>query len=296
MLFRSNLVHYSPAWKKLLGYVDAELPNTYETWLQALHPDDTAAAPDKLRKKRSPGPAAFSVEFRMKHRRGHYVWIQCLGVQVVGAEGTLERVSGLHLDISERKELEEASLANDDRLQALTDDDAPLAAFELDFANQAFWYSPAWRRVLGFGDGDKTEGEAAFAAVLPPAAAEAGVSAFFLGPATGQTNFTETVQLRHRDGRILPCLLGVHRQLNRKRELTRVVGFVSPVAGVAVASDGLGGPLLAELLATLAEGIIATDERGKVLAVNVTAARLLAVPEEQVAGQHIGDEIGRAHV
>jgi two-component system cell cycle sensor histidine kinase/response regulator CckA len=287
--FRENLIHYSPAWKKLLGYVDAELPNTYETWLQALHPDDTAAAPDKLRKKPSPGPAAFSVEFRMKHRRGHYVWIQCLGVQVVGADGALERVAGLHLDITERKELEEASLANDDRFQALTDDDAPLAAFELDFANQAFWYSPAWRRALGFGDGDKTEGEAAFAAVLPPAAAEAGVAAFFLGPATGQTNFTEVVELRHRDGRMLPFLLGVHRQLNRKRELSRIVGFVCPVAAAPAASGGLAGPLLAELLATLAEGIIATDERGKVLAANATAARLLALSADQIAGQLIGD-------
>jgi two-component system cell cycle sensor histidine kinase/response regulator CckA len=288
--FRENRIHYSPAWKRLLGYVDAELPNTYETWLQALHPDDTAAAPDKLRKKRSPGPAPFSVEFRMKHRRGHFVWIQCLGVQVVGADGTLERVAGLHLDITERKELEEASLANDDRLQALTDDDAPLAAFELDFTNQVFWYSPAWRRALGFGDGDKTEGEAAFAAVLPPAAAEAGVAAFFLAPATGQTNFIESVELRHRDGRLVPCLLGVHRQLNRRRELTRIVGFVCPLAPApAAAGGGLAGPLLDELLDTLAEGAIATDERGKVLAVNAAAGRLLGLSAGQLTGQLIGD-------
>ena len=287
--FREQHIHYSPAWKKLLGYVDAELPNTYETWLQALHPDDTAAAPDKLRKKRSPGPAAFSVEFRMKHRCGHYVWIQCLGVQIVGADGTLERVTGLHLDISERKELEEASLANDDRLQALTDDDAPLAAFELDFATKTFWYSPAWRRLLGFGDGDTTEGEAAFAAVLPESAVEAGVGTFFLAPATGQTNFTEPVQLRHRDGRVLPFLLGVHRQLNRKRELVRVVGFVCPLPAPAAAPGELGGPLLTELLGTLAEGFIATDERGKVLAVNPAAARLLGLPGDQAAGQLIGD-------
>ncbi len=287
--FLERHIHYSPAWKKLLGYVDAELPNTYETWLQALHPDDTAAAPDKLRKKRSPGPAAFSVEFRMKHRCGHYVWIQCLGVQIVGADGTLERVTGLHLDISERKELEEASLANDDRLQALTDDDAPLAAFELDFATKTFWYSPAWRRLLGFGDGDTTEGEAAFAAVLPESAVEAGVGTFFLAPATGQTNFTEPVQLRHRDGRVLPFLLGVHRQLNRKRELVRVVGFVCPLPAAAAAPGELGGPLLTELLGTLAEGFIATDERGKVLAVNPAAARLLGLPGDQAAGQLIGD-------
>ena len=32
--FKEDRIHYTPAWKKLLGYVDAELPNTYDTWLK----------------------------------------------------------------------------------------------------------------------------------------------------------------------------------------------------------------------------------------------------------------------
>ncbi|MES1167289.1 MAG: PAS domain-containing protein, partial [Pseudomonadota bacterium] len=95
--FKDNRIYYSPAWKKLLGYVDAELPNTYDTWLKLIHPEDSGAAPDKLAKKPVVGTRPFTVEFRMKHRHGHDVWIQSIGLQIVGEDGTLERVVGTHL-------------------------------------------------------------------------------------------------------------------------------------------------------------------------------------------------------
>ncbi|MEX2045333.1 MAG: PAS domain-containing protein, partial [Opitutus sp.] len=113
---KAGRFHYSPAWKKLLGYAAAELPDTLETWHALIHPDDSGAAPDKLARKAKPGARPFNVEFRMKHQRGHWAWIQCLGVQMVTGAGELERVVGLHLDIAERKELEDGLIASDARL------------------------------------------------------------------------------------------------------------------------------------------------------------------------------------
>ena len=117
---QTGRAHYSPAWKKIIGYADAELPDTLDHWRQLIHPDDSSAAPDQLGKKLAVRAKPFVVEFRMKHRLGHWVWIQCTGLQVVGANGELERVIGLHLDITERKELEEISIANDTRMQELS--------------------------------------------------------------------------------------------------------------------------------------------------------------------------------
>src|SRR6187455_1166473 len=39
---------FSPAWKRLLGYAPSELADTLETWQELVHPDDSAAAPDKI--------------------------------------------------------------------------------------------------------------------------------------------------------------------------------------------------------------------------------------------------------
>ncbi len=139
--FKDSHIYYSTGWKKILGFTDQELADTYDTWLKLVHPDDSAAAPDRVAKKSSAGARSFSREFRMQHRRGHYLWIQSCGVQIFGAGGTLERVAGLHIDITERKEQEEAALAGEERLQSLASD-GPLGAFDLDFAQKRFWLSP----------------------------------------------------------------------------------------------------------------------------------------------------------
>jgi PAS domain S-box-containing protein len=291
--FKENVIHYSPAWKKLLGYVDAELPNTYDTWLKLIHPDDSGAAPDKLGKKSGAGARPFAVEFRMKHRLGHDVWIQSTGLQMVGPDGVLERVVGTHLDITERKEIEEASLANDIRFQSLSDESGPLGAFEIDFSQQRHWFSGALKRLLGYTEQELADGPDTLLGLLPPDEVEAGLNAYFLSRATGQTAFVEPVRLRHKDGTLRPMLLGVHRSLSRKRELTRVVGYYCALPATAPGAAAEEGPVAGTLthaaLAAVAEGVLVTDGKGKILHLNPTAERLLNLSAEKARGQSVAD-------
>ena len=290
-------VQFSPVWKRMLGYAAAELPDTLETWHRLIHPDDSSAAPDKLSKKLSASASVlsvtslrpFSVEFRMKHQRGHWTWVQCFGVQVLAVGGALERVVGVHLDISERKELEDALVANDARLQDLSNN-GPLAAFELDFANGVFWFSPAWEALLGYDEGELALEAASFAAALPAEEAAAGVEAWLLNRAPGQNAFAEIVRFRSKTGKPVPVLFGAHRTVTRKRELVRVVGFACQIPAGAAAEEGaLPVPLVNEAFGTLAEGVIVTDARGKIIFANPTALRLMQLDAAAVRGQAVGD-------
>ncbi|MBM3855583.1 MAG: PAS domain S-box protein, partial [Verrucomicrobia bacterium] len=257
-------------------------------WHRLIHPDDSAAAPDKVGRKIPAGPRPINVEYRMKHRRGHWVWIHCVGLQIVGAPGEVERVVGLHFDITERKELEDALIANDSRFQDLTAA-GPLAAFELDFANERFWFSPAWEALLGYGEGELAPTVDSLAAALPPEEAAVGVTEWLLGRAPGQPAFVEMVQLRGRDGQPVPVAFGAHRNVSRKRELQRVVGFACPLpAGAARGTDAAlpTGPLHAAL-AALAEGVVVADARGRILFLNEVAARLLRVEAAAALGQPV---------
>ncbi len=278
--------HYSPAWKKILGYADAELPDTLDHWRQLIHPDDSGAAPDQLGKKLAVSARPFSVEYRMKHRLGHWVWIQCIGLQVVGAGGELERVIGLHLDITERKELEETSIANDTRLQELSSL-GPLGAFELDFAAKVFWFSPAWKKLLGWGEDERADELATFTAALPPEEAASGPEVWLLKHAPGQPSFVVPVPLQDKAGKIVTVLLGAHRALTRKRDLARLTGFICAIpAGLASSvTAGLPEGLVGEALNTLAEGVIVADGHGKISFANAVAARLLCRSVESVRGQ-----------
>ena len=282
---KNGRVRLSPSWKKILGYVDAELPDTLDTWRQLIHPDDSAAAPDQLGKKHTVGARPFNVEFRMRHRLGHWVWIQCVGVQVLTAAGELERVAGLHLDITERKEFEETSLANDERLELLGGA-GPLGAFDLDFTAQKFWFAPAWKKILGYRDDELPDELATFAAALPPDELPGGIETWLLLRAPGQNTFVEPHELVAKNGARVSVLLGAHRILTRKRDLARVVGFICPSSAGPAKDDA---PLLQDAFAALAEAVLVTDAAGKILHANPAAARLLAKKSADLAGQPVAE-------
>ena len=295
---KDRKVVYSPAWKRMLGYEDSELADTYEAWIGLLHPEDSAAAPDKAGRKLKVGMRPFNVEFRMRHKLGHWSWIQCVGLQMVSTAGELERVIGIHIDATERKEVEEVGLASDSRLHALADEGS-LAAFELDFAGETSWFSEAWLRLVG-GVAVPSNGPAALADALSPDECEGGLEPWLLGQAPGQASFSRIVHLRTQDGRTVTAILGINRTLNRKRTLARVVGFAYPLPdGAALEATAQAKPreaaaggmeplvraLFDEVLAALAESVIATDEKGTVLFSNAAAARVLGSTVDGLTGQ-----------
>ena len=273
--FKAGTFYYSPAWKKQLGYAEHELDATFETWRTLLHPEDSAAAPDRAATKLFSGARSFSAEYRLRHKRGHYVWIHGVGVQVFGPEGGVERVAGLNLDITERKEFEEASVESEERLQELTEHGL-LGAFDLNFAGDRHWFSPAWKRLLGYAPADFIDGPDALASVLHPDDAPVGLKEYFLSRHPGESAYLDLCRLRHKDGHYFWAIGGVFRQVSRKRELLRVLGFHCALPAELPAGDQIvPAAMFAGALAELQEGIVLADPAGRVLFANDKAARLL---------------------
>jgi len=288
---QTGAARYSVTWKKNLGYADPELNDTYSTWLDLIHPEDSAAAPDQIGCRMSAGSHSFDVEFRMKHQRGHFVWIHCLGILIVNEEAKVDRVAGVIIDITDRKDIEEASLANDDRMQDLSDG-GPLGAFELDFSNQRFWYSPAWSELLGFDPTDENQGSELFRAIIPPAEAGAGLEGWWLSRQPGHSSWSEVVTLQHKNGSPIYLLLGAQRQLSRKHDLVKVTGFLCALPkdlSAALSGNSLAPQLVEDTLATLAEAVLVTDVHGKIRYINRMAARLLQVAPDQAFGRPVNE-------
>jgi PAS domain S-box-containing protein len=104
-------VYLSPEWKQQLGYQDYELENRLEEWEQRLHPDDrgpTLAILNAYLEGRRPD---YKVEFRLRHKDGSYRWILSQASLRVGRDGKPLRLSGCHVDITERKRSEEGAEA-----------------------------------------------------------------------------------------------------------------------------------------------------------------------------------------
>ena len=288
--FKSGTYYYSPAWKRQMGYAEAELADTVDTWRNLLHPEDSAAAPDRVHTRLFSGARSFSLEYRLRHKDGHYVWILGAGLQVFGPEGDIERVAGVHLDISERREFEETAVEREERFQGLTER-GPLGAFDLDFAGGRHWFSPAWKRLLGYQEDDLIDGVDTLATVLHPDEAPDGLKEYFLSRHPGEAAYLDLCRLRHKDGHYLWAIGGVFRHLSRKRELLRVLGFHCVVPAELPLADGPAVPpaLLIGALAELREGLVLTDAGGRIIFASDKAAQLLEAAPAALRGRALAE-------
>jgi len=288
--FKDGAYFYSPAWKRQLGFAEAELADTFETWRARLHPEDSAAAPDRATTRYFSGARSFSVEYRLRHQDGRYIWFLGVGLQVFGPEGEIERVAGVQLDITERRECEEAAIEREDRFQRLTEP-GPLGAFDLDFAANRYWFSPAWKRLLGYQPDGLIDAADTLATVLHPDDSAAGLKEYFLARHAGETAFLDLCRLRHQDGAYRWTLAGVFRQVSRKGELLRVLGFHCALPAELPVADGPALPpaLLAGALAELREGLVLTDAAGRVAFANTRAAELLETTPAALQGRALAE-------
>ena len=297
--FLKKEVYYSPAWKRMLGYADAALPNTYDSWLALIHPDDSAAAPDHQGRGGATGTRQFSLEFRMKHAQGHYVWVQSVGLQLYGPNGALQRVIGAHLDIADRKEFEEASLRAEERLLQLADR-GRVGVFDLDFSNRLCWLSPGFKSLLGYNESDLPDTLESFLRTLPMDETTGGTQAYFLSRHPNHVSYFDTLRLCHREGHEVLVHAGIVRQISRRKGLQRVLGFAVPLLeepAAVVAGHGLRMPAahLAALLAEIHEAVLLADASGQIVFLNARAEQLLGRTTAQSLNQRASELFRLVH-
>ena len=94
-------------WHAMLGYRRDEVPDTIDAWDALVHPDDATARVLAWEAHLLGSTSTFETEFRIRHKLGHWVWMQARGRVVERApDGTPLRVSGLRMNITRRKETE----------------------------------------------------------------------------------------------------------------------------------------------------------------------------------------------
>ncbi len=92
-------------WHAMLGYAPSPAAMEIDEWLKLVHPADIASIKAAESGTVLESDATFEKEFRMRHRDGHWVWIQSRGKVIErDALGQPMIVAGTHLDISVKVE------------------------------------------------------------------------------------------------------------------------------------------------------------------------------------------------
>lgn len=115
----TNQVYYSPGFYAMLGYPPEAMAPHLESAAQLLHPDDRDAAIEGARRLlRDPGH--YIIEFRMRAANGDYRWLESHGKVVErDADGNPRRAVGTHIDITERRRLEQALRRGEAQLRSI---------------------------------------------------------------------------------------------------------------------------------------------------------------------------------
>ncbi|MEM1308390.1 MAG: diguanylate cyclase, partial [Cyanobacteria bacterium P01_H01_bin.153] len=106
--FDADEINYSQGWQTFLGYQADDLRLNASTYIELIHPDDRAQVTAALNQHFAQQTDTYHSEHRLRCRDGRWQWVCCRGkVTERRADGTPLFLSGLILDISDRKQQEQ---------------------------------------------------------------------------------------------------------------------------------------------------------------------------------------------
>ncbi|WP_204139870.1 PAS domain-containing protein [Halomicronema sp. CCY15110] len=148
----TGLATWSDSHYRLMGLVPQSVPANYEVWRDLVYPDDLAAA-EAAFQTAIDQHTLLSVEYRVVHPEGAVRWVLTQGQAIYAADGTPQRMVGVMLDISDRKQLELALQASESQLSSVLDSArATIVRLRLfpDHRFEFIYLSPNCEHLYGF--------------------------------------------------------------------------------------------------------------------------------------------------
>lgn len=114
------ILYCSPSTERLMGYSVAD--SIGRTPYDFIHPDDLGRVRAAVNQfANTPRAAPLTLEYRFRHRAGHYMWLETVVVPVRDASGTLRHFQATSRDVTERRMAEERLRFSEERFRALTE-------------------------------------------------------------------------------------------------------------------------------------------------------------------------------
>jgi len=135
---KSNKLFWSVTQERILGYEPGTFPGTYEAFYELVHPDSREVLAVAQKTARETGEYSAELQFRL--RDGRVRWALARGHILYDEQGTPERILGVTLDITKRKQVEEQiAKLNEELEQRVMQRTAELTASNKEL--EAFCYS-----------------------------------------------------------------------------------------------------------------------------------------------------------
>jgi len=149
--FPSGKLVWSPEFYELFS-LPPEAPPSFETWLATLHPDDRTPAMEKIDQSVKEHRDLWN-EYRILLPDGGWRWIGAAGSTSYNNSGEPLRMSGVCIDITERKRAEEALREKEARL-SLALDVGKAGVWEWNLETDTVYFDARFHALLGYDPGE----------------------------------------------------------------------------------------------------------------------------------------------
>ncbi len=221
---RTNVVHRSPGVKAILGYAPDEIADTAIAWRSLIHPDDMARL-NQIRPTVLANRDQVNAEYRVRHKDGHYIWVWERGIIYRNADGHPLRVIGSTVDITERKQAEEAVRQSERRFRALRDANI-IGIIYTNFDGRIIEANDAFLRMLGYTREDLHAGRIDWRKLTPPEWYDLDVEALTALQNTGRAAPWEKEYYRKNGSRV-PVLVGASLMNDQTKD---VMAFILDIS------------------------------------------------------------------
>ena len=260
--------------RAIMGYLPQEMTTDPKCWPHHLHPDDAPRVFEQVRPLIERGGG--SVEYRFRHRDGHYIWIQDTFRVVNDEAGRPSELVGAWADITERKSIETELSATRQRLQYLLSV-SPAIIYTTKASGDfgCTFVSENLRAIMGYSPQEMTTDPKCWPEHLHP---DDAVRVFEdMGPLIERGGGTAEYRFRHRDGHyiwIQDSFRVVNDEDGHPHELVGAWADITESKRAEQAALDANIELqdtkryLTRLIESSTDAIIATDKEGKVVLYN----------------------------
>jgi PAS domain S-box-containing protein len=195
-------VFISSQVKEVLGYTQEEIARMGSGLLGTLlHPDDQQKAADRFNRimaSETDGP--FAIDYRMRHRDGHWVWLDDRArIFKRGDHGMPTQILAVTSDITERKEFEQRVAESEERFRRASDA-ARALVYDVDLTGTRPVVAHGIERVTGFRAEDSDLSSAWWHSLLHPDDVDAHAANYRRFLETGGS-YRTSYRVRRSDGR-----------------------------------------------------------------------------------------------
>ena len=153
----TNHIEYSRMWRTMRGMdPDEVVDSAQDSWLSRVHPDDVPRIKTASRQQGKGIDGFDTLEYRERHRDGHYIWILSRGRPVAWDEqGNPTRSVGTDTDITRLKTVELQLADEKERLRVMLDSIGE-GVIAVNAAGEVQYMNPVAESLTGWAESEAT--------------------------------------------------------------------------------------------------------------------------------------------